>query len=109
LAESALLHGRRLASVGEGHHGYSLIRDTRVPRRIAASLAQQAAEKALRAAVASVVGAAPRIHDLVRLAQIAGAPMPSATADQLRLLSDAHIQGRYPEPTEPACSRRRPR
>ena len=76
--------------------------DPSAPARVAANLAQQAAEKALKAAIASAGGEPPRSHDLVRLAQLAaGVVSLSASADELRLLTDAHAQGRYPDPIDP--------
>ncbi len=82
-----------------------IVRDASVPPRVAASLAQQSAEKALKAAISSVGAEPPRSHDLVRLAQLAAdAVRLTVTTNELRLLADAHIQGRYPDPVEPMCN-----
>ncbi len=80
-----------------------IARDASVPARVAANLAQQAAEKALKAAISSIGAEPPRSHDLVRLAQLATVLNLSVSTDQLRLLTDAHVQGRYPDPMEPMC------
>jgi HEPN domain-containing protein len=70
-----------------------------VTPRVAAGLAHQAAEKALKAAIASLGVDPPRSHDLVALAHRVVATMPLAATDaQLRVLTDAHGKSRYPEP-----------
>ena len=76
--------------------------DPGAPARIAANLAQQAAEKALKALIASSQGEPPRSHDLVRLAQLnTGGVRLRVSTDELRLLTEAHVQGRYPDPIDP--------
>ncbi len=80
---------------------HCIARDASVPPRVAANLAQQAAEKALKAAISSIGAEPPRSHDLVRLVQLATALNLSLSTDQLRFLADAHVQGRYPDPMEP--------
>ena len=70
-----------------------------LPPRSAAYFAHQAAEKALKAAAASTGAEPPRTHDLVRLAHLAH----STIADEdLRILTDAHVQAQYPDPGAPA-------
>ena len=84
--------------------------DSAAPARVAANLAQQAAEKALKATIASAGGEPPRSHDLVRLAQLAaGVVALTASPDDLRLLTDAHAQGRYPDPIGPMYDAERAR
>jgi HEPN domain-containing protein len=65
--------------------------------RHSVGLAAQAAEKALKAAVASVGVEPPRSHDLVALAHRSAKILRiTATEHDLRRLSDAHEQARYP-------------
>jgi HEPN domain-containing protein len=73
-----------------------------VPSRCAASFAHQAAETALKAIVADAGAEPPSTHDLVRLAQQARTTVTlSANVDDLRLLTDAHVQAQYPDPLVP--------
>ena len=59
---------------------------------------QQAVEKTLKGLIAKNTGEfPPRIHQLVRLAEVAGLSLPSEHADFLRELSAYYIQTRYPE------------
>jgi HEPN domain-containing protein len=59
---------------------------------------QQAAEKALKAVVASRTGALPpRIHNLLRLAEAAQIELPTDKIQFLGELSAYYIQSRYPE------------
>lgn len=65
--------------------------------RHSVGIAAQAAEKALRAAVASVGLEPPRSHDLVALAHRSAAILRITVSEHdLRRLSDAHEQARYP-------------
>ena len=80
----------------------TLCADARIPSRIPAYLAQQAAEKALKAGVAAAGVEPPRTHDLDRLARRQSAFMLLVSIDDLLALVDAHIQGRYPD--DPALS-----
>lgn len=82
------------------------IADLDLVPRYAAGMAQQAAEKALKAMVAMRGDHPPRTHDLVALARHAG-PELTATAgdDQLRLLTDALGLSRYPDPDDTAYDR----
>lgn len=65
--------------------------------RHSVGLAAQAAEKALKAAVVATGPEPPRSHDLVALAHRAAAVIQvTATEHDLRRLSDAHEQARYP-------------
>jgi HEPN domain-containing protein len=60
-------------------------------------LAAQAAEKALKAAVAAIGVEPSRTHDLVALAHRSAAILRvTVTEHDLRRLSDAHEQARYP-------------
>lgn len=66
-------------------------------------MAQQAAEKALKAAIALDGDEPPRTHDLVALAaRLTGPAAIQARVDDLRRLTDAHLSSRYPMPFEPA-------
>jgi HEPN domain-containing protein len=76
--------------------------DARVPSRIAANLAHQAAEKALKAGIAAAGVDPPRTHDLDRLARMQSAFVVPVSTDDLLALMDAHTQGRYPD--DPAWS-----
>jgi len=70
-----------------------------LPPRSAAYFAHQAAEKALKAAAATDGAEPPRTHDLVRLAHLSRSTIAD---DDLRILTDAHIQAQYPDPAAPA-------
>lgn len=68
-----------------------------LPPRVAAGLAHQAAEKALKARIASLGSDPPRSHDLVALAHRVGTPVALGVGDDgLRALTDAHAESRYP-------------
>ena len=71
------------------------------PLRGAAYHAQQAAEKALKAAIASDGMVPPRVHDLVLLAAIIPGLFGSEPAPDLTRLSAAVITARYPDPDDP--------
>lgn len=73
-----------------------------LPPRLAASLAHQAAEKALKAAIALTGQEPPRTHDLVALAtRLTGPASVDVSIVVLRRLSDEHIGLRYPQTFEP--------
>jgi HEPN domain-containing protein len=80
----------------------TLCADARIPSRIPAYLAQQAAEKALKAGIAAAGVEPPRTHDLDRLARRQSAFVLPVSIDDLLALVDANIQGRYPD--DPASS-----
>lgn len=66
--------------------------------RHSVGVASQAAEKALKAAVTAVGVKPPRSHDLVALAHRSSAILRLTVSERdLRRLSDAHEQARYPE------------
>ena len=75
----------------------TLCADARIASRIPAYLAQQAAEKALKAGIAAAGVEPPRTHDLDRLAQRQSAFELQVSLDDLLALVDANIQGRYPD------------
>ena len=90
LALGDLIAGRELAGNAE------------VPPRCAAFFAHQAAETALKAILAHAGAEPPRTHDLVSLAQQSRASVTLVVSvDDLRLLTDAHIQAQYPDPAVP--------
>jgi HEPN domain-containing protein len=71
--------------------------------RAAAALAQQAAEKAIKAAIAFAGTDPPRTHDLVALAaglRAHGLSIPESV--DLAELTDGLRTGRYPDPDEPS-------
>ncbi len=79
--------------------------DTDIAPRVACSLAQQAAEKAIKALVVSSDLDPPKTHNLLRLARI----LTEETADQLlevdlEELTRWAIEGRYPEDLDEATS-----
>ena len=77
-----------------------------LPPRVAAWLAHQAVEKALKAAIALTGQEPPRTHDLVALATgLTWPPDVDISIAVLRRLSDAQIGQRYPEPFEPPIDR----
>jgi HEPN domain-containing protein len=73
---------------------------------MACSLAHLALEKVLKAQVVRRTGElAPRIHNLVRLAELAQIQL---SPDQMDLLADMNVfnlEGRYPETLAPVPSR----
>jgi HEPN domain-containing protein len=82
------------------------IADPDLVPRYAAGMAQQAAEKALKAIIAVGGDHAPRTHDLVALARRAGPTLTAAADDrQLQLLTDALGLSRYPDPSDTAYDR----
>ena len=78
--------------------GEHLAANPSLPPRSAAYFAHQAAEKALKAAVTTTGAQPPRTHDLVRLAHLSNTTLVD---DELRILTDAHIQAQYPDPAAP--------
>jgi HEPN domain-containing protein len=59
---------------------------------------QQAVEKMLKAIIAErTKGLPPRLHQLMRLAEVAGLEVSGERAEFLRELSAYYIQTRYPE------------
>jgi HEPN domain-containing protein len=92
----------RLA-IGELAGARALAAQEAAPARLAASLAQQAAEKALKAVVAIEADEPPRTHDLVALARsLRNAPAIHGRIDDLLRLTDVVMSSRYPDPTEPS-------
>jgi HEPN domain-containing protein len=80
----------------------AILGDLALPPRETAELAQQAAEKALKATIALDGSEPPRTHDLVLLAQ--RVPVGVRIADlsvDLVALSAAFPSARYPDPLEP--------
>jgi HEPN domain-containing protein len=69
-------------------------------------LAHLALEKTLKAHVCRATGElAPRIHNLVRLAEIAGLKLSEVEIDLLADANEFNIEGRYPEMQMPPLSR----
>ena len=61
--------------------------------------AHLAIEKLLKAKVCQTTGEiAPRIHNLVRLAQVAKLSLPETTLDLLAEMNEFNLEGRYPVP-----------
>jgi len=84
----------------------ALANDKALPPRFALSHAQQAAEKALKAAIAFAGTDPPRTHDLPALSAILRAH--GLTIDKgvdLQDLTDGLRVGRYPDSEEPAMER----
>jgi HEPN domain-containing protein len=83
-------------ALGDLIAGRELTANAAVPPRCAAFFAHQAAETALKAIVAHGGAEPPRTHDLVRLAQQCRASVTlEVTLDDLRSLTDVHIQAQY--------------
>ncbi|HPO13922.1 MAG TPA: HEPN domain-containing protein [Candidatus Hydrogenedentes bacterium] len=62
---------------------------------------QQAVEKALKAVISQQTGQMPpRIHNLLRLSELAGINLPPKESEFLAELSAYYIQSRYPEEIE---------
>lgn len=78
----------------------ALKRDDSLPARIAASHAQQAAEKALKAVIALAGADPPRTHDLLVLATAAHMRGLELGTVDLVVLSDRIPSARYPDPEE---------
>ena len=74
--------------------------------RIAASLAQQAAEKALKAAIAFAGTDPPRTHELMALSEeLRTLGLEIDAAIDLVTLTDGVRSGRYPDSDEPGLER----
>ena len=66
---------------------------------------QQAVEKALKSLISQQIKELPpRIHQLIRLSEIAGLEMDESRIEFLRELSSYYIQSRYPEEIEDLSS-----
>jgi len=88
-------------ALGDLNGARALAAAVTVPPRHAASLAHQAAEKALKAVVALEGDEPTRTHDLVALAaSLRGAPEIQHRTADLRRLTDVAITSRYPDRTE---------
>ncbi len=95
-------HWWRLAE-GDLAGARAIAGDHELPPRLAASLANQAVEKALKAVIALNGEEPPRIHDLVALAaRLTGDAATAASFETLRRLSDAYGSLRYPDMLEPS-------
>jgi len=80
----------------------AILGDPALPPRETAELAQQAAEKALKAAIALDGTEPPRTHDLILLAQrVPDGVRITDLAVDLVALSAAFPGARYPDPLEP--------
>jgi len=67
---------------------------------------QQAVEKMLKALIAKHTNELPpRLHNLMRLAEVASLTVPEDTAYLFRRLTDFYIASRYPEELENAAER----
>ena len=67
---------------------------------------QQAVEKMLKALIAQRTSELPpRLHNLMRLAEVASLTIPGDTAHLFRKLTDFYIASRYPEELEGAAWR----
>jgi HEPN domain-containing protein len=65
---------------------------------------QQAVEKMLKALIARRTRTMPpRLHNLMRLAEVAALTVPEDTAHLFRRLTDFYIASRYPEEIEEAA------
>jgi HEPN domain-containing protein len=65
---------------------------------------QQAVEKMLKALIAQRTSELPpRLHNLMRLAEVASITVPEDTAHLFRRLTDFYIASRYPEELEEAA------
>ena len=65
---------------------------------------QQAVEKMLKALIAQRTRTMPpRLHNLMRLAEVAALTVPEDTAHLFRRLTDFYIASRYPEEIEEAA------
>ena len=64
-----------------------------------------ALEKILKAVFCKKIGElAPRIHNLVRLAELAAVPLESSRLDILAEINAFNIEGRYPDSVLPAIT-----
>jgi HEPN domain-containing protein len=89
-------------AIGDLADARAIVDAEQAPLRGAAYHAQQAAEKALKAAIAFGGVDPPRIHDLARLAaSLPGIFEASDPPPDLTRLSAAAITARYPDPDDP--------
>lgn len=92
----------RLA-IGDLAGARALAAQEAAPARLAAALAQQAAEKALKAVVALEGDEPPRTHDLVALAaSLRAASSIQGRTHDLQRLANVVMSSRYPDPIEPS-------
>lgn len=93
-------------ALGDLRAARAILGDPAAPPRAAAAFAQQAAEKALKGAIAYDGTDPPRTHDLVALwALLRARGMNIAEPTDLVLLSEAVGGARYPDPDEPPYER----
>lgn len=93
-------------ALGDLRAARAILGDPAAPPRAAAAFAQQAAEKALKGAIAYAGTDPPRTHDLVALwALLRARGMNIAEPTDLALLSEAGRGARYPDPDEPPYER----
>lgn len=93
-------------ALGDFRAARAILGDPAAPPRAAAAFAQQAAEKALKGAIAYDGTDPPRTHDLVALwALLRARGMNIAEPTDLALLSEAVGGARYPDPDEPPYER----
>ena len=89
-------------ALGDLRTARAIVADEALPPRWAVFLAQQAAEKALKASIASSGPEPPWIDDLVRLRSLAPEPISVGTSSiALVALSVAVTAARCPDPDEP--------
>jgi HEPN domain-containing protein len=93
-------------AIGDLAAARALLANEQLPTRAAAYLAQQAAEKALKATIALDGTEPPWTHDLLLLRKRAPAEVRSAATDiDLMPLWTAASAGRYPEGDDPPYDR----
>lgn len=92
-------------ALGDLQAAQVLLSDTSLPARGSAQFAQQAAEKALKAAIASTGSEPTRTHDLVYLALRGGRALQLALSHiDIATLSAALARSRYPVRNDPPIS-----
>lgn len=85
-------------ALGDLRTAQAILADPTLPPREAVFLAQQAAEKALKASITTTGSEPPWIHDLIRLRALAPAPIAVASSSiELVALSMAATAARYPD------------
>jgi HEPN domain-containing protein len=89
-------------AIGDLAAARAVLAADRAPDRGAAYLAQQSAEKAIKAAIVATGFDPPRIHDLNRLAFALPLFDGWASPPDLTRLTAAVVGARYPDPDEPA-------
>lgn len=93
-------------ALGDLRTAQAILVDPTLPPREAVFLAQQAAEKALKASITTTGSEPPWIHDLIRLRAQAPAPIAEASASiELVALSMAAAAARYPDVDDRAYDR----